>query len=72
MPDFVKFMISFSIHCLIQTAIVLLVLAYRLFRHHNGNWHSYQRSRDPLPLFASIFLGMVIARKLHPVIIAAL
>jgi len=72
LPDFVKFFISFSINCLIQTAIGLLVLAYRLFRHHNGNWRSYRRSWDPLPLFASIFLGMVIAKKLHPAITAAL
>lgn len=53
-------------------AIGLLVLTYRLFRHHNGNWRSYRHSRDPLPLFISILLGMVVARRLHPAIMAAL
>lgn len=53
-------------------AIGLLVLTYRLLRHHNGNWRSYQRSRDLLPLFASIILGMVVARRFHPAIMAAL
>ncbi|UCM46772.1 hypothetical protein [Aeromonas dhakensis] len=72
MPDFVKFMISFSVNCFIQTAIFLVLLTYRLFRHHNGNWRSYRRSRDPLPLFISILLGMVVARRLHPAIMAAL
>ncbi|WP_421169068.1 hypothetical protein [Aeromonas dhakensis] len=72
MPDFVKFMISFSVHCVIPMAIGLLVLTYRLFRHHNGNWRSYRRSRDPLPLFISILLGMVVARRLHPAIMTAL
>ncbi|WP_156028149.1 hypothetical protein [Aeromonas dhakensis] len=72
MPDFVKFIISFSVNCFIQTAICLVVLTYRLFRHHNGNWRSYRRSRDPLPLFISILLGMVVARRLHPAIMAAL
>ncbi|MGN4983438.1 hypothetical protein ACTFBY_19375 [Aeromonas dhakensis] len=72
MPDFVKFMISFSVNCFIQNAICLVVLTYRLFRHHNGNWRSYRRSRDPLPLFISILLGMVVARRLHPAIMAAL
>ncbi|WP_336988888.1 hypothetical protein ACPDZI_08195 [Aeromonas oralensis] len=72
MPDFVKFIISFSVHCVIPMAIGLLVLTYRLFRYHNGNWRSYQRSRDLLPLFASIILGMVVARRFLPAIMAAL
>ncbi|HHW4400891.1 TPA: hypothetical protein ACUNCG_001453 [Aeromonas hydrophila] len=72
MPDFVKFIISFSVNCFIQIAIFLVLLTYRLFRHHNGNWRSYQRSRDLLPLFASIILGMVVARRFHPAIMAAL
>lgn len=53
-------------------AIGLLVLTYRLFRPHNGNWRSYRRRWNPLPLFVSIFLGMVAARRLHPAIMAAL
>lgn len=72
MPDFVKFIISFSVNCFIQIAIFLVLLTYRLFRHHNGNWRSYRRRWDPLPLFVSIFLGMVVARRLHPVIMATL
>lgn len=48
-----------------------LLLGYRIIRHHNCSWRTFQRSKDPVPLIYIPFSTSA-ALLLKPHIMAAL
>lgn len=49
-----------------------LLIIYRVLRHHNRSWHTYRRSKDPVPLIFYIPISTGGANILKPFIMAAL
>ncbi len=49
-----------------------LLLGYRIIRHHNCSWRTFQRSKDPVPLIFFIPFSTSAALLLKPHIVAAL